>query len=50
MINITSKMAERPEFLSVLRRVGFSLSDLFDAEIQPEQNKQLVPKHYQHSL
>ena len=27
MINITSKMAERPEFLSVLRRVGFSLSD-----------------------
>ena len=27
MINKTSKMAERPEFLSVLRRVGFSLSD-----------------------
>ena len=26
------------------------LDDLFDAEIQPEQNKQLAPKHYQHSL
>ena len=28
----------------------YGLHDLFDAEIQPEQNKQLVPKHYQHSL
>ena len=28
----------------------YGLHDLFDAEIQPEKNKQLVPKHYQHSL